>query len=207
MSEATEASVAGHELLPVPRRSSLKQVALAREILAADLTKDTWTDIFKRAGYSEDTAVSSAKDIRERPGVQRAIEAIRASRLDSAGEIRAKSGAKVLREVSRDDTDPQFALAAWATAAKVQSEYPQEEAGVGDYDRNNAREYIQAIVDRVLLATGCTLDAMSTRQLVDNALVSEPASDNSQYVNSPPPAAGPLQIEAHAVPQKRKRRG
>ena len=122
-------------------------------------------------------------------------------RSDSAGEIRAKSGAKVLREVSRDDTDPQFALAAWATAAKVQSEYPQEEAGVGDYERNNAREYIQGIVDRVLHATGCTLDAMSTRQLVDNAL------DNDSYVNSPPPTSGPLQIEANAVPQKRKRRG
>ena len=159
------------------------------------------------AGYAETTALKQSSKTLERVGIQRAREAQALARLDSAGEIRAKSGAKVLREVSRDDTDPQFALAAWATAAKVQSEYPQEEAGVGDFDRNNAREYIQAIVDRVLLATGCTLDAMSTRQLVDAALLSDTASDNSQYVNSPPPAAGPLQIEAHAVPQKRKRRG
>ena len=158
------------------------------------------------AGYALSTAEATASKILDSAGYRRASQVQAAARLDSAGEIRQKSGAKVLREVSRDDTDPQFALAAWATAAKVQSEYPQEEAGVGDFDRNNAREYIQAIVDRVLLATGCTLDAMSTRQLVDAALVSEPASDNRSYVNSPPTATQPLQIEASAVPRKRGKR-
>ena len=158
------------------------------------------------AGYSHSTATQNAKSQLETVGVQRAREAQALARLDSAGEIRAKSGAKVLREVSRDDTDPQFALAAWATAAKVQSEYPQEEAGVGDYDRNNAREYIQAIVDRVLLATGCNLDALSTRQLVDDALLGDPASDKGPYVNSPPEAVQPMQIEAHTVPKRRGRR-
>ena len=158
------------------------------------------------AGYALSTAEATASKILDSAGYRRASQVQAAAKLDSAGEIRQKSGAKVLREVSRDDTDPQFALAAWATAAKVQSEYPQEEAGVGDFDRNNAREYIQAIVDRVLLATGCTLDAMSTRQLVDAALVSEPASDNGAYVNSPQSSSAPLQLEAETVPRKRGKR-
>ena len=198
MSEAV-ASQVGPELLPVPRRSSLKQVALAREILAADLTKDTWTDIFKRAGYAEDTALSSAKDIRERPGVQRAIAAQTQAKLDSARNINGITAAKLRSRIEDDSASDQLILGAYKVTTDAIVAGADDVETVSEADRQDANSYIKAIVERILVATGIDPYTTSTQQLIDNTLVAGPASDNSQYVNCASPQSTTLLLPESGV--------
>ena len=213
MSE-TVISQAGPDLLPVPRRSSLKQVALAREILSADLTKDTWADIFKRAGYAEDTALSSAKDIRERPGVQRAIAAQTQAKRDSARNINLLTASKLRSRIEDDSASDQLILGAYKVTTDAIVAGADEVETVSESDRIDANNYIKAIVERILVATGIDPHTTSTQQLIDNALLTGPASDNGSYVNSASPPSTTLllpeqgmTVDAVTVPCTPARRG
>jgi hypothetical protein len=68
------------ELRP-PKGTSPLQWRLAQEIVAGAIS---WADAMRKAGYKPSTAYSDARDIRERPGVQRAIAAIERHQMDSA---------------------------------------------------------------------------------------------------------------------------
>lgn len=108
-----------------------------------------------QAGYARSTALGAAKPTLESLGVKRASEAIAAAKRDSAAAIKSKSAARVLAEVERDGVDPMFALSAWTSASKVKAEYPDEEAGLGDGERETARAYVRRIVRACLVACSC----------------------------------------------------
>ena len=108
----------------IPKGSTPMQYRLALAIANGAMT---WADAMEEAGYSPKTARSDARDIRERPGVVRASEAIARRRRDSSAEIRRKSSAAVLEELERANIDPTFALNSWATSARIAAEYPEGE--------------------------------------------------------------------------------
>ena len=151
----------GSERLPVPKGSTLKQVALAREILCADLTKDSWQDIFERAGYSRDTARSDARDIRERPGVQRATEALVAARRDSGKEIHRSSLSELARRITPEARDELILGAVKVTGDLVKDGIGSEDEGVDDATRQHARDYISKVVR-------CTIDLIASKVVSDN---------------------------------------
>ena len=109
--------------------------------------------------------------------MQRAIAAQTAqaqAKRDSATEIKRKAGARV--SVALDgDTDPVYALNAWATASKVKADYPDEEQGLDDATMQTARDYISKVVQ-------CTVDYIASKLVSDNmdvrALLSQQAIDS-----------------------------
>ena len=140
-----------------------------------------------KAGYARATANGVAKRTFDSAGVQLAIKAQTQAKLDRAREIKAFSASRVLAEVKKDDGDPNYALSAWATASKVAAEYPDEDEGIGESDREAVRAYVCRAIQAVLDATGLGDQVTLTAELVDNALLTAAASDNGQYVNSASP--------------------
>ena len=126
------------------------------------------------AGYADSTALKNAKSQLETVGVAKAFaaqEEARQRRRDSASEIKRKAGAKVSTALD-SETDPNYALSAWATASKVKAEYPDESSGeLSEADLDDATSYVARIVARVLLAAGCVRD--DTLLLIQQAITAE----------------------------------
>ena len=116
-----------------------------------------------QAGYSLAIAEGAAKRTFDTIGVQRARvaqEEMRQAKRDSATEIKRKAGARV--SIALDgDTDPVYALNAWATASKVKADYPDEEQGLDDATMQTARDYISKVVQ-------CTVDYIASKIVSDN---------------------------------------
>ena len=108
------------------------------------------------AGYADSTALKNAKSQLETVGVAKAFaaqEEARQRKRDSASEIKRKAGAKVSTALD-SETDPNYALSAWATASKVKAEYPDESNGeLSEADLADASEHIRNVVMAVLFAT------------------------------------------------------
>ena len=126
------------------------------------------------AGYSEKTSLNMSRPILGSLGVARATaaqEEARRARRDSASEIKRKAGAKVSTALD-SETDPNYALSAWATASKVKAEYPDESSGeLSEADLDDATSYVARIVARVLVSVGCVRD--DTLLLIQQAITAE----------------------------------
>ena len=126
------------------------------------------------AGYKPEGVLGNANTYIVSKGTQTAMrvqEEARRARRDSASEIKRKAGAKVSTALD-SETDPNYALSAWATASKVKAEYPDESSGeLSEADLDDATSYVARIVARVLVSVGCVRD--DTLLLIQQAITAE----------------------------------
>lgn len=104
---------------------SLRQERLAEALLDPRIT--TKTEALIRAGYAPESASKNVSTIMSTKGVIAAREALEARRSDKARDIKKLAAKRVRRAIGDEQADPTFALSTWATAAKIESEYPDAE--------------------------------------------------------------------------------
>ena len=161
-----------------------------------------------QAGYARATANGVAKRTFDSTGVQRAMVAQQQAKLDSARNINGITAAKLRQRIQDDSASDQLILGAYKVTTDAIVAGADEVETVSESDRQDANSYIKAIVERILVATGVDPYTTSTAQLIDNMLLTGPASDNGAYVNcaSPPSTtlllnkAG-MTIDAATVPE------
>ena len=175
--------------LDIPPGCTLRQYKAAQLIVARKDDPTSWAEIFRQAGYAESHIRASSLVIRESDGVQRAIASITEGQRDSARQIKLKASARVLKEVSGENGDPNYALNAWATAAKVAAEYPDEAEHVGNAEIEAARLYVQRLVTFAFQALASKLGVHNIEQV--NAIAVELtdsirlAADNAELTQYP----------------------
>lgn len=162
-----------------------------------------------QAGYTPSTALGKAKRATESVGVERATEAIAAAKRDSARQIKQIAGAGVLTAVSSKNADPNYALSAWATASKIAAEYPDQEEGVGNAEREAAKAYIRRVVRgaiAALVATGALHNSADAPALSDEVIDSIAlAAESSELTECTLPDVTP-QASTKALPESKKRK-
>jgi len=126
-----------------------------------------------QAGYSPLNADRNARAILGSLGVARAEEAIEKLQRDSARSIKRAVVPKVSAHV-KDGMALSDALAVWATASKIEAEYPDDDqSAVGDGDLEALRAYIRRVVRAAIagvFATAASHNMESTPVLSDELI-------------------------------------
>lgn len=159
----------------------------------------TATEALLKAGYAKTTARALQSKILDGIGVQRAKAAQESKKLDSARSINGITAAKLRSRIENDSASDQLILGAYKVTTDAIVAGADDVESVSESDRLDANNYIKAIVERILVATGIDPSVPSTQQLIDNMLVPGPASDNSQYVNSPSPPSTTLLLSEQGI--------